>query len=72
MQITGWVVYLVAIYVTFLTVAQPGNFLSLFYLKGFRALTGFFLTSVFLRPIYRRFGTNLSIGWLVLLASDFR
>src|SRR5215213_5988415 len=66
-QLTGWIVYFVAIYITFLTVAQPGNFLSLFYLKGFRTLTGFFLTSVFMRPIYRRFGNRLSIGWLVLL-----
>lgn len=66
-QLTGWIVYFVAIYITFLTVAQPANFLNLFFLKGFRALTGFFLTSVFLRPIYRRFGNRLSIGWLVLL-----
>jgi len=66
-QIVGWLVYLVVIYITFLSVAQPGNFLSLFYLKGFRALTGFFLTSVLMRPVYRRFGNRLSIGWLVLL-----
>jgi hypothetical protein len=66
-QLFGWIVYFVVIYITFLSVAQPGNFLNLFYLKGFRALTGFFLTSVFLRPLYRRFGTRLSIGWLVLL-----
>lgn len=66
-QITGWIVYLVAIYVTFLSVAQPGNFLNLFYLKSFRALTGFFLTTVFLRPVYRRYGTNLSIGLLVVM-----
>lgn len=66
-QLTGWIVYFVAIYITFLSVAQPGNFLSLFYLKGFRALTGFFLTSAFMRPIYRRFGNRLSIGWLVFL-----
>ena len=39
----------------------------MFYLKGFRALTGFFLTSVLMRPVYRRFGNRLSIGWLVLL-----
>lgn len=66
-QLTGWIVYFIAIYITFLTVAQPENFLNLFFLKGFRALTGFFLTSVFLRPVYRRFGGRLSIGWLVLL-----
>lgn len=66
-QIVGWLAYLVAIYITFLTVVQPGNYLSLFYLKGFRALTGFFLTSIFLRPIYRFWGNRLSIGWLVCL-----
>jgi hypothetical protein len=70
-QLAGWIVYFVAIYITFLTVAQPGNFLSLFYLKGFRALTGFFLTSVFMRPVYRRFGNRLSIGWLVFLVLIF-
>ena len=64
-QLVGWIVYLVAIYITFLTVAQPGNYLSLFYLKGFRALTGFFLTSIFLRQVYRFWGKRLSIGWLV-------
>lgn len=67
LQIVGWSVYLVVIYITFLSVAQPGNFLNLFYLKGFRALTGFFLTSVFLRPIYRRFENRLQIGWLITL-----
>lgn len=66
-QLIGWIVYFVAIYITFLTVAQPENFLNLFLLKGFRALTGFFLTSAFLRPIYRRFGSRLSIGWLIFV-----
>jgi signal transduction histidine kinase len=66
-QLIGWIVYFIAIYITFLTVAQPGNFLNLFLLKGFRALTGFFLTSVFLRPIYRRLENRLSIGALISL-----
>jgi hypothetical protein len=66
-QLAGWVVYFVVIYITFLSIAQPGNFLNLFYLKTFRALTGFFLTSGLLRPLYRRFGNRLSIGWLVFL-----
>jgi len=66
-QIVGWIVYFVVIYITFLTIALPENYLNLFYLKAFRALTGFFLTSVFLRPLYHRFGNRLSIGWLVLL-----
>jgi len=66
-QLTGWIVYFVVIYITFLSVAQPGNFLNLFYLKAFRALTGFFLTSILMRPVYRRFANRLSIGGLVLL-----
>ncbi len=66
-QVVGWTTYFIAIYITFLTVAQPGNFLNLFYLKGFRALTGFFLTSLFLRPVYRRVGNRLSIYPLVAL-----
>lgn len=67
LQISGWSVYLVMIYITFLTVTAPGNFLSLFYLKSFRALTGFCLTSFAMRPIYKRFGNKLSIQWIVLL-----
>ena len=67
-QFVGWIVYFVVIYITFLTVAQPANFLNLLYLKGFRALTGFVLTSIFLRPVYKRFGNRLSIDWLVVLA----
>jgi two-component system LytT family sensor kinase len=66
-QLIGWIVYFFVIYITFLSIAQPGNFLSLFYLKAFRALTGFFLTSVFMRPIYHRFASRLSMGWLVVL-----
>ena len=41
-QLIGWIVYFATIYITFLTIAQPEKFLNLFYLKGFRALTGFF------------------------------
>lgn len=66
-QLIGWIVYLIIIYITFLTIAPPENFLNLFYLKAFRALTGFFLTSFFLRLIYRFWGNRLSIGWLVFL-----
>lgn len=66
-QLLGWIVYFVAIYITFLTVALPENFGMLFFLKGFRALTGFFLTSFFLRPIYRFWGNRLTIFRLVLL-----
>lgn len=67
-QSIGWLVYFVVIYVTLLTVAPPENFLTLFFFKGFRALTGFILTSFLLRSIYKRFGDHLSISRLVLLA----
>lgn len=66
-QLIGWIVYFAVIYITFLTIAPPENYLNLFFLKGFRTLTGFFLTSIFLRPIYRRFGNRLSIFKLILL-----
>lgn len=66
-QFVGWIVYFIVIYITFLSIAQPGNFLNLVYIKGFRTLIGFFLTSVLMRPIYKRFGNQLSIGWLVLM-----
>lgn len=66
-QLAGWAVYLVAIYITFLTVTAPENFLSLFYLKAFRAATGLCLTSFLLRPIYLRVAGRLSIQTLVML-----
>jgi len=66
-QLTGWVVYFVVIYVTFLTIAPPENFVSLLILKGFRSITGLFLTSLLLRPIYKYFENRLSIGWLTVL-----
>lgn len=68
-QLIGWIVYFVVIYITFLTIAQPENFFSLLLLKGFRALTGFFLTSILLRPVYQNFGSRLSIFRLVWLVS---
>ncbi len=66
-QLIGWIVYFATIYITFLTIAQPENFLNLFYLKGFRTLTGFFLTSIILRPIYKAFESRFSINRLILL-----
>jgi len=66
-QLVGWVLYFIVIYITFLTIAQPENYYGLFLLKGFRALTGLLLTSLILRPIYRRFADRMSIGSLVAL-----
>src|SRR5687768_11142394 len=66
-QLAGWIVYFVVIYVTFLTIAQPENFLSLLVFKGYRALVGFCLTSFVLRSIYKFFENRLSIVRLILL-----
>lgn len=66
-QTAGWLIYLVMIYVTFLTVVTPENFLPLFYLKAFRSLVGFCLTSFALRPVYKRFKGRLLIQSLVFL-----
>src|SRR5215211_8697380 len=63
LQIGGWLLYMVMIYITFLTVTT--NFLGLFYIKTFRAVVGFLLTLVLWR-IYRRTFNRLSFGSLVL------
>jgi two-component sensor histidine kinase len=63
LQIGGWLIYTVMIYITFLTVTS--NFLSLFYIKTFRAVVGFLLTLVLWR-IYRRMLRRLSLGSIVL------
>lgn len=65
-QIIGWLVYMVAVYITFLTVSRPENYLSLFYIKAFRAFTGFCLTCI-LRQIYLRFPEKFSIRLIALL-----
>jgi len=66
LQIGGWAVYLVAIYITFLTVVPPSAYVSLLGVKSFRALTGFCLTCV-LRLIYKYFVSRLSIKSIVTL-----
>ncbi len=63
LQISGWLIYMVVIYITFLTVTS--NFLSLFYIKSFRAVVGFFLTLILWR-IYRRVVNRLSLSSIVL------
>ncbi|HEX8564725.1 MAG TPA: histidine kinase [Pyrinomonadaceae bacterium] len=65
LQIWGWLVYLVMMYVTFLTVAAPGTYWRLFQIKLVRTVIGFCLTCA-MRFIYRRF-SNLSIQATVLL-----
>ncbi len=67
LQISGWLIYMVGIYITFLTVST--NSLSLLYVKVFRTVVGFSLTLVLWR-IYRRFVNRLSLSstvWMVLI-----
>lgn len=65
LQIGGWLVYLLMIYVSFLTVAPEGSYGRLFRIKLARAIIGFFLTCV-MRYVYRRF-ENLTIMATVLV-----
>jgi two-component system, LytTR family, sensor kinase len=64
LQIGGWLVYAVMIYITFLTVASSP--LGLFYIKTFRAVVGFSLTTILWR-IYRRFVNRLSLSSTVMM-----
>ncbi|HVE56225.1 MAG TPA: histidine kinase [Pyrinomonadaceae bacterium] len=64
LQISGWLIYMVMIYITFLTVTT--NSLGLFYIKSFRAVVGFSLTTV-LWQIYRRIINRLSLGSIILI-----
>lgn len=63
-QLAGWALYLLMIYVTFLTVAAPGTLYGLFVVKLIRTLIGFCLTCV-MRGVYRRFGKDRPIQQVV-------
>ena len=63
LQISGWLIYAVAIYITFVTVTS--NYLNLFYIKTFRAVVGFVLTTILWR-IYRRLVNRFSLGNIVI------
>ena len=41
LQIGGWLIYMFFIYITFLSVARPENFIPLMYIKGIRTVIGF-------------------------------
>ncbi len=64
LQISGWLIYMVVIFITFLTVTS--NPLGLFYIKSFRAVVGFFLTLILWR-IYRRMVNRLSLTSIILI-----
>jgi two-component system, LytTR family, sensor kinase len=65
LQTGGWLIYMVAIYITFLTVSN--NSLNLFYIKSFRAVTGFVLTTI-LWLVYRRLINKVALGKIVVIA----
>jgi hypothetical protein len=65
-QLAGWALYLLMIYVTFLTVAAPGTLYGLFVIKLIRTIIGLCLTCL-MRAVYRRFGTDLPIQQVVPL-----
>jgi two-component system, LytTR family, sensor kinase len=65
LQISGWLIYMVAIYITFLTISN--NSLNLFYIKSFRAVAGFVLTTM-LWFIYRRLVNKFALGKIVVIA----
>ena len=74
LQIVGWVVYMFFIYITFLSVARPENFVSLMYIKGFRAVIGFCLTSIlwfFYRRMVKPFSLGSIIIWVLVLSIIF-
>lgn len=65
-QFAAWALYLLMIYVTFLTVAAPGTLYGLFIIKLIRTVIGCGLTCL-MRQVYRRFGTDLPIQKVVAL-----
>lgn len=71
LQIVGWVVYLLLIYITFFSVAQPGRFIALLQIKTVRTIIGFILTCI-LWQFYKRIVNRVSIGktvGIVLISS---
>lgn len=71
LQVIGWSLYAVAMYVTFLTVAAPGALVRLLWIKLFRAAFGFAFTSL-LRLFYRKVVRQRSltfIGWTAAISS---
>ena len=66
LQLLGWVLYGVLIYITFLTVVPPSGRFSLLQVKISRTVAGFLLTSG-MRPIYKHMGSARSVPFIALL-----
>jgi two-component system, LytTR family, sensor kinase len=71
LQSTGWALYGVLIYISFLTVVPPEGRWGLLQVKLSRTVAGFLLTSA-MRLVYKRLGKNrsfLSIAIIILVSS---
>jgi hypothetical protein len=66
LQLIGWALYGVLIYITFLTVVPPSGRFSLLQVKISRTVAGFLLTSA-MRPIYKHVGSARSVPFIALL-----
>jgi hypothetical protein len=66
LQLIGWALYGVLIYITFLTVVPPSGRFGLLQVKVSRTVTGFLLTSL-MRPIYKHIGSARSVPFIALL-----
>jgi two-component system LytT family sensor kinase len=66
LQLIGWTLYGVLIYVTFLTVVPPSGRFGLLQVKISRTVAGFLLTSL-MRPIYKHVGSARSVPFIALL-----
>ena len=66
LQLIGWALYGVLIYITFLTVVPPSGRFSLLQVKISRTVAGFILTSL-MRPIYKHAGNARSVPFIALL-----
>src|ERR1044071_10242914 len=66
LQLIGWTLYGVLIYITFLTVVPPSGRFGLLQVKISRTVAGFVLTSL-MRPIYKHIGSARSVPFLALL-----
>lgn len=66
LQIGGWLIYLVLIYITFLSIAAEGSFLRLLEIKTVRTIIGFALTCI-LWQFYKRIINRFSLGKIVAI-----
>lgn len=66
LQLIGWSLYGVLIFITFLTVVPPSGRLGLLQVKLSRTVAGFLLTSM-MRPIYKHAANGRSVPFIALL-----